>query len=56
MDNKELIQAAELLYKHCKENIKRYEKCDCPFSFGSVFCVLYGPADWQPLPKPHKQV
>ena len=31
-----LIEAADLLKKHCNKKFKDYEECDCPFSIGDI--------------------
>ena len=51
MDNRELIQAAELLKQNCKEHFNPDGKCECVFGKGDCNCCdIYAPTDWE-IPK-----
>ena len=39
VENKKLIEAANLLKEHCEKNFREKE-CDCPFNFGDDICSI----------------
>ena len=45
MEREKLIEAAKMLYEHCKQNKDKDECNGCPLLAGGM-CVAYEPDNW----------
>ena len=51
INREDVVQAALIVERYCKEHDGKFEKCECPFAVGQYYCMLKkgfaNPNEWK---------